>query len=72
MHALRQETLHKHHVFDMHISNMTLTNDQQYVLDNILQNHMGLYVLTGTSGSDKTFFCRILGSTLSTITKKMY
>ena len=37
MHALRQEKPHKHHVFDIHLPDITLTNEQQHVLDNIIQ-----------------------------------
>ena len=44
MHALRQGKLPKHHVSDIHISDMTLTNEQQHVLDNILQTPIGFHV----------------------------
>ena len=55
IHALRQGKPYKHHVFDIHIFDMTLTNEQQHVLDNILQNPIGFYVLIVTPGSGKTF-----------------
>ena len=60
MHALPQGKPQKHHVFDIHISDMTLTNEQQYVFDNVIQNHVGLHILTGTPGSGKTFFIKYL------------
>ena len=60
MHALCQGKPHKHHVFDIHIFYMTLTNEQQYVLNNILHNHIGLHVLIGRPESGKILFVKYL------------
>ena len=50
---------HIDHVFDIDIAYMVLTEEQQYVMDNILQNPHGLHILTCTPGSEKMFFCEI-------------
>ena len=71
MHTLRQRRPHKHHVFDIHISDMTLTNEQQHVLDNILQNPIGFHVLTGTPGSGKTFFVKYLAQHFQLLKKNV-
>ena len=60
MHALYQGKPHKHHVFDIHIFDITLTNEQQYVLNNILHNPIGLHILIGTPRSGKTFFVKYM------------
>ena len=51
---------HIDHVFDIDIVNMILTDEQQHVMDNILQNPHGLYILTGILGSGKTFFVKYI------------
>ena len=71
VHALRQGTQHKQHVFDIHVSNMILTNEQQHVLDNILQNPIGLHVLTSTPGSGKTFFVKYLAQHFQLLQKNI-
>ena len=48
---------------------MTLTPDQQRVFYVILQNPTGLYVLTGTPGSGKTFFVKYLAQYFQTQNK---
>jgi hypothetical protein len=43
-------------VFDFDIGDMMLFEEQQHVMDNIVESPHELYILTGTPGSDKTFF----------------
>ena len=47
-------------IIDIHTSDMTLTNEQEYVFDNILHTHVGLHLLIGTHGSGKTCFVKYL------------
>jgi type II secretory ATPase GspE/PulE/Tfp pilus assembly ATPase PilB-like protein len=39
---------------------MVLTEEQQHIMDNILQNPHGLHILAGTPGSGKTFFVKYI------------
>ena len=50
---------------------MTLTNEQQYILDNILQNLVGLHVLSGTPGSGKTFFVKYMAQHFQLLQKNV-
>ena len=51
---------HIDHVFNIDIVNMILTDEQQHVMDNILQNPNGLHILTCTLGSGKIFFVKYI------------
>jgi DNA replication protein DnaC len=57
-----KEIKYKHvsHNFDIQISEMTLTQEQEGVLDSIMANPEGLHVLTGTPGSGKSFFIKYI------------
>jgi type II secretory ATPase GspE/PulE/Tfp pilus assembly ATPase PilB-like protein len=48
------------HIFDIQLSDMTLTQEPESVLDSIMANPKGLHVLTGTSGSGKSFFIKYI------------
>ena len=43
-------------MFDIDIGDMMLSEEQQYVMNNIVQSPQELNILTNTPGSDKTFF----------------
>lgn len=61
---------HIDHVFDIDIANMILTEEQQHVMDNILQNSHRLHILTGTPGSGKTFFVKYIAQYFQKYNKK--
>ena len=62
---------HIDHVFDIDIANMILTEEQQHVMDNILQNSHRLHILTGTPGSGKTFFVKYIAQYFQKHNKKV-
>ena len=59
IHTKRTPT-HINHVFGINIAHMVLTEEQQHLMDNILQNSHGLHILTDTQGSGKTFFVKYI------------
>ena len=71
MHAPCQKNPHKHHVFYIHTSDMTFTNEQQSILDNILQNLVGLHVLSATPGIGKTLFVEYLAQYFQLLQKNV-
>ena len=50
---------------------MQLTEEQQYVMDNIIQNSHGLHILTGTPGSGKMFFVKYIAQYFQNHNKKV-
>ena len=59
IHTKRTPT-HIDHVFNIDIADMVLTEEQQHVMDNILQNSHGLHILTSIPRSGKTFFVKYI------------
>ena len=57
-----KEIRYKHvsHIFDIQISEMMLTQEQEGVLGFIMANPEGLHVLTGTPGNGKSFFIKYI------------
>jgi ABC-type multidrug transport system ATPase subunit len=51
---------HVNYIFNTQMSVMTLTQEQERVLDFIMTNPKGLHVLTGTPGSGKSFFIKYI------------
>ena len=45
-------------MFDIHIGDIVLTEEQQHVTNNIIINMQGLHILTGIPWSVKTFFLK--------------
>jgi ABC-type glutathione transport system ATPase component len=57
-----KEIRYKHvsHIFDIQISEMKLTQEQEDVLDSIMAHPKGLHVLIGTPGSGKSYFIKYI------------
>ena len=57
-----KENKYKHvsHIFDIQLSDMMLTQEQESVLDAIMANPKGLHVLTKTPGNGKSFFIKYI------------
>ena len=54
----KQTPKHIDHVFDIDIADKVLTEEQQHVMDNIVQNSYALHILIGTPRSGKIFFVK--------------
>jgi type II secretory ATPase GspE/PulE/Tfp pilus assembly ATPase PilB-like protein len=51
---------HNDHEFDINIVDIVLTEEQQHVINNIVINSQGLYILTNALGSGRTFLVNTL------------
>lgn len=57
-----KEIKYKHvsHIFDIQLSDMMLTQEQESVLDSIMANPKGFHVLTKSPGNGKSFFIKYI------------